>query len=299
MDVTVDTAEIPNGETIGYRRRHGGEVPVLLLHSNITSSAHWDVLFEHLDPKYELYAMDMRGFGNSSYRAPISSLEELAEDVAEFVDEIGLPAVHVVGWSTGGAVGMCYAADHPERVERLALIAPVPTRDYYPAYELGEGAETTERPVLSYEEMARHPEVREVADAQERGDAAFMKDLWRNIAYTENEPSSERFEKYGEDMCTQRNYVDVEYAIAHFDGSDGESDVTEGTGAAKRIEAPTLVLRGERDLVITDEMARNTVADIGENAEFRELPGCGHSPLIDDPDLLASELGDFLDGGVR
>lgn len=296
--VTVDTVELPNGETIGYRRRHGGEVPVVLLHSNITSSAHWDVLFERLDSRYALYAMDMRGFGNSSYRAPISSLEELADDVALFVDELGLETFHLVGWSTGGAVGMCVAADHPERVERLALIAPVPTRDYYPAYELDENGEPTETPVMSYEEMVRHPEVRAVADAQERGDAAFMKDLWRDIAYTENGPDPERFDRYGEDMCTQRNYVDVEYAIAHFDISDGKSDITDGTGAAGDITAPTLVLRGERDLIITDEMVRVTAADIGANATVRELPNCGHSPLVDDPATLTADLTGFLEGAA-
>lgn len=298
-DVAVETVELPNGETIGYRRRPGGTIPVVLLHSNITSSAHWDVLFEHLDDRFALYAMDMRGFGASSYRAPISSLDELADDVAQFVDELGLDTFSILGWSTGGAVGMCVAADQPERVDRLALIAPVPTRDYYPAYELDDDGEPTDTPVMSYEEMARHPEVRAVADAQERGDAEFMQDLWVDIAYTQNRPGPERFERYGADMCTQRNYVDVEYAIAHFDISDGKSDVTAGDGRAGNITAPTLVLRGDRDLVITDEMARNTVADIGDNVSFTELPDCGHSPLVDDPDTLAGELEAFLGASGR
>lgn len=290
-NVVTETVEIPSGETIGYRRRQDGEIPVLLLHSNITSSAHWDVLFERLDDQYALYAMDMRGFGNSSYRAPISSLSELAGDVEGFVDELGLQRVHVLGWSTGGAVGMCFAAANPERVWQLALLAPVPTRGYYPAYELDEEGDPTDTPVFSYEEMERHPEVRAVADAQERGDLAFMKDLWRDIAYTKHEP--ENFDRYAADMCTQRNYVDVEYAIAHFDMSE------EGSGKASAIDAPTLVLRGERDLVITDEMVRNTAADIGENATVRELPDCGHNPMVDDPELLVAELERFLGDEAR
>ncbi|MFB6169917.1 MAG: alpha/beta fold hydrolase [Haloarculaceae archaeon] len=295
--VSLDTVDVPNGETVGYRRRPGGEIPVVLLHSNVTSSAHWDVLFDRIDGRFALYAVDMRGFGGSSYRAPIDSLADLAVDVVQFADALGLETFDLLGWSTGGAVAMVVAADHPDRVERLALVAPVPTRDYYPAYERDDDGNPTDAPVLSYEEMARHPEVRAVADAQERGDTAFMKEMWLDIAYTENRPDPERFERYAADMCTQRNYVDVEYAIAHFDVSDGRSEITGGNGKAAHIEAPTLVLRGDRDLVITEEMCRDTVADVGENAVFHALPDCGHNPMVDDPSLLVAELEGFLGGG--
>ena len=62
------------------------------------------------------------------------------------------------------------------------------------------------------------------------------------------------------------------------------------------VRSLALTMRDEAlgDLVITDEMARNTAADIGDNASFRELPDCGHSPLIDDPETLAAELEAFL-----
>ena len=58
---------------------------------------------------------------------------------------------------------------------------------------------------------------------------------------------------------------------------------------------PTLVLRGERDLVITEEMVEQTVADIGANAELLVLDDCGHSPLIDDLDQLLYEVTTFIE----
>ena len=48
-------------------KREGGEKIVILVHGNMTSSKHWDVLIESLDPKYKVYALDLRGFGESSY----------------------------------------------------------------------------------------------------------------------------------------------------------------------------------------------------------------------------------------
>ena len=71
--------------------------------------------------------------------------------------------------------------------------------------------------------------------------------------------------------------------------------VAEGTGKATDIDVPTLVLRGERDLVITEEMVEETVADIGSNAELVVLDDCGHSPLIDDLDQLLHEVTAFIE----
>lgn len=90
------SVDLPNGETIGYREREGGTVPLLLLHGNQTSSKHWDVLLEAMDSQYKLYAMDLRGFGTSSYETPIDSLADFAADVEAFVAELGLESFHLV-----------------------------------------------------------------------------------------------------------------------------------------------------------------------------------------------------------
>ena len=96
-------------------------------------------------------------------------------------------------------------------------------------------------------------------------------------------------------MLTQRNLADVDYALARFNISAEHNGVTEGTGAASEIDVPTLVLRGERDLVITEAMVEETVADIGSNAELVVLDDCGHSPLIDDLEQLLAEVTAFLE----
>ena len=71
-------------EVIAYRIREGGTIPVLMLHGNMSSSIHWDLLMEKLPPKYTLYAPDIRGFGHSSYNHSFNSLSELADDIIEF-----------------------------------------------------------------------------------------------------------------------------------------------------------------------------------------------------------------------
>ena len=63
------------------------------------------------DSKYKLYAMDMRGFGTSTYETRIDSIADFTSDVEMFVDEINLESFHLMGWSTGGVV-MQFAADN-------------------------------------------------------------------------------------------------------------------------------------------------------------------------------------------
>lgn len=295
-DLTAElrSVDLPNGETIGYREREGGSIPLLLLHGNQTSSKHWDVLLEAMDPKYKLYAMDMPGFGTSSYETRIDSISDFARDVKLFVDELGLEAFHLMGWSTGGGVAMQFAADQPDRVRKLVLMAPASTRGY-PIYRKDENGDPTDEHLTTRKEIAADPvQVAPIAEAQRTNDGATMRAVWDQFIYTHNQPEPDRYDEYVEDMLTQRNLVDVDYALAQFNISDEHNGVTEGTGKAGDIDVPTLVLRGERDLVITEVMVDTTVEDIGSNAELVILDDCGHSPLIDDLDQLIAEVTAFL-----
>ncbi|BFH12125.1 hypothetical protein J6TS7_08350 [Paenibacillus dendritiformis] len=95
----------------------------------MNSSYHWDVALERLDPRYKLYAIDLRGFGISTYHQPIRALRDFADDVKLFARELGLDRFAVMGCSTGGGVAMELAADWPEAVTKLILLASVSTRD--------------------------------------------------------------------------------------------------------------------------------------------------------------------------
>jgi pimeloyl-ACP methyl ester carboxylesterase len=121
---------LDNGETISYRERYGGDQVIVLVHGNMTSSKHWDVLIEQLDSKYKIYALDLRGFGESSYHNRVQGISDFSNDLRGFVDALGLDTFHLVGWSTGGAVCMQFVADHPNRCEKMVLLASASTRGY-------------------------------------------------------------------------------------------------------------------------------------------------------------------------
>ncbi|MGM9945114.1 MAG: alpha/beta fold hydrolase, partial [Lysinibacillus sp.] len=58
MDV-LKKVELSNGETITYRERLGDGQLVILVHGNMTSSKHWDLLIESLDEQFHIIALDL------------------------------------------------------------------------------------------------------------------------------------------------------------------------------------------------------------------------------------------------
>ena len=105
-------------ETLAYVDCGKGDV-VLMIHGNMSSSIHFEPLIERLKDDYRCVAVDLRGFGDSSYNNRFDTLEELADDVSAFIDALDLGAVNLVGWSNGGGVGLKLCAKYPEKVKKF------------------------------------------------------------------------------------------------------------------------------------------------------------------------------------
>ena len=290
---SVTSVQIPNGESIAFRERTGGDESILLLHGNLASSLHWDVLAEAIDDRFSLYALDLRGFGESSYNGEFDSLKALADDVVQFTEQVDLDTYHLLGWSAGAGVAMQVAADVPHAVERLVLLAP-PSSQGLPVYRKDDAGEPTDEVLTTREELEADPvSVAPVLDALERNDAEAMRQTWERAIYIHDRPEPARFEAYVQESLKTRCYLDVAYALVHFNISREANGIEPGTGEVDRIEAPTLVLRGEDDEVVPEKLVRRAATDIG-TAEYVELENCGHAPMIDDLDGLLGRVEPFL-----
>lgn len=292
-EIKLKTLKIPNGETIGYRESGSGDKILILVHGNMTSSKHWDVLIENLPDNYKIYAPDLRGMGISSYNSPINSIKDFTEDVKAFADELGLNNFDIAGWSTGGCIAMQLAASYPECVNRLILIESGGIKGY-PVFKKDKNGQ----PILSEliktkEELSNDfVQVLPIINACAKKDIEFLKCVWRATIYTHNEPSPQKFHEYMEDMVTQRNLIDLDYSLITFNISHEHNGVVEGNGDIDKITAPTLVIQGDRDIVVPSYTGSEIQQSIGSNAKLVMLP-CGHSPLIDCLDLLTKEIVNF------
>ncbi|WP_458413376.1 alpha/beta fold hydrolase [Schinkia sp. CFF1] len=292
MKISLKTVKLANGETLGYRERDGGNEVLLLIHGNMTSSKHWDVVLETLPDNFKVYAVDLRGFGLSTYQQPIETIKDFSDDVQLFTDALGLKQFSICGWSTGGAVAMQYAINYPDAVKKVILLASASTRGYpfYSVNAFGQLVRLTKKEEIANDSTKAIP----VQQAYETKNKVFLRKMWDLLIYNNHKPEPNRYEEYLEDMMTQRNLVDVYQALNLFNISSRHNGICIGTNQAKDITVPTLILWGENDQVVAETMTKEIAEDLGENAKIKYLRNCGHSPLIDDLDQLVKEMVAFL-----
>ncbi|MFN3621486.1 MAG: alpha/beta fold hydrolase, partial [Nitrososphaerales archaeon] len=114
----VDTAE---GQ-IHYREDGAGK-PVVLLHQTPRSSDEYLDVLPIIGQRYHAIAMDTIGFGDSYKPKKSCSIEDYAEGVITFLNQMNIAKVSLVGHHTGGVIALEVAASYPERVEKLVLSA--------------------------------------------------------------------------------------------------------------------------------------------------------------------------------
>lgn len=286
--------QLSNGDELAYREREGGTKPIILIHGNMTSSKHWDLLIDVLDPSYKVYAVDLRGFGESTYHNRISSIRDFSNDVKEFVDALDLKDFTLVGWSTGGCVSMQFEIDHPGLCNKIVLVASGSTRGY-PMYETKEdGMPNLEKRLQTLEEIERDGKTIGVQHLYDTKNHDGLKEVWNAVIYTHNQPDEDKYKEYLDDMLTQRNLADVYHALNTFNISDVHNGVTEGTGEAKQIQIPVLVLYGDRDYVVVEDMTKEILEDLKHVAQFQRLENTGHSPLVDNLEQLKEHMEKFI-----
>ena len=98
---------------------------LLLLHGFGSSLQTWDAWGQGLANEYRMVRLDIAGFGLTGPAEPGDYSDEAdVQRLLAVVDQLGLPSMTVVGHSMGGRLAWHFAAAHPQRVDKLVLIAP-------------------------------------------------------------------------------------------------------------------------------------------------------------------------------
>lgn len=111
------------GDAELYYEEVGQGPPLLLVPGLAGLGAFWARQVEAFAGEFRTVVHDHRGCGRSTHARIRYSVEQMADDVLRLMDKLGIDAAHLVGHSTGGAIGQVIAQDHPERLRSLVLSA--------------------------------------------------------------------------------------------------------------------------------------------------------------------------------
>lgn len=114
----------------------GSGTPVILLHGWGAEANTFSYVFDRLSNTYQIYALDLPGFGLSEIPPNAWDASDYAKLIGTFYSNLNINKAHLIGHSYGGRISIVLAAEQPEKVDKLILvdsagIIPPRTMKYY------------------------------------------------------------------------------------------------------------------------------------------------------------------------
>lgn len=296
MIYDVKMQQLPNGETMAYREENAAvNAPVLLLiHGNQSSSLYYEHLMQQLRNDAHIYAIDMMGFGDSSYRNPHTCMKDWADDVAQFMDALSIPAAVVVGWSAGGGTALELAACYPEKVQHLVLLASVGVQGFRLPRRNADLTPVPGEYLVKREEILKDPGTMiPITGAIKRGDAEFLHMVWAKTIFNRYPPAESDFGAYMKAILKERCFVDISVALCQFNITK-EPALVEGSGRISQIQAPVTWIHGKEDIIVPFAVGEDSIRFFESPAQLVPIEDAGHASFMDQPETFHTILNNVL-----
>ena len=261
-------AHITSG-TLAYEVRGRTDLPPLLLLRPLGGSmALWGAFADRLATERRVIMFDPRGAGRSSKPPWSITTRAMAADAASLLDTLGVETTDVFGLSLGGLVATWLAIDAPHRVRRLILASTLP------------------RPSAVSRRVARRIPMRVSAMFRRSPNAevALVRQTLSSV-FREREPArvAEIEALIRAHPAGSRDLMKLALAAARHCAVDRLSEIT----------APTLLLVGDLDLIVSDK-AQEELLRLIPTARLERIEGAGHDLSLEQPIATAVRCLGFL-----
>jgi non-heme chloroperoxidase len=265
-DVHFATVSLSTGVTLHYAERgdRKGEA-IVFLHAYVDSWFSFSRVLPLLSSSYHAFAPDERGHGDSDKPECCYTVDDFSADVDAFMDEVGIEEATLVGDSSGGMIAQRVALEYPHRVSRLVQMgSPTTLLNNEAVMEAGEEKRALEDPispefVREFQESTFHHPVPE----------EFLAGL---LSETLKAPAR-----------VWRGYM------------EGVVLTVDDTTRLGEIDAPTLILWGERDAFLPREEQEWRAGTIPD-ATLKVYPDTGHAVAWERPEWVVRDLEAFIEG---
>ena len=252
-----------DGTELVYWTWPGSGPPTLLLHGIGNYGRYWDLFADAVGGRLTLVAPDARGHGESGRPADGYAPSDFTADALAVLDDAGTRSAVVVGHSMGGTHSINLAARHPDRVRALVIVDASPE-------PLPAGAERARRLVTG--RPARFADRDEARAYLERTSPGYAAAVYENrLAFALREEAGELV--WRSDPAALGRIM------------SGRMPAEERWNALAAIRCPTLVVRGTRSNVLSEEVAQEMVRTLADG-RLMEVDA-GHNVPLDRPRELA------------
>ena len=252
---------------------------MLLLHGLTGNAWEWDPIAAVLSRRSRVLALNQRGHGASGWASNYAA-ERMVEDLAEFTAVLGLGSLAIVGHSMGGLNGYLFASRYPELVERLVIV------DFGPSSMTPEAAHGWTGYLRAAEQTTYSDPLEVLADWQSANPRARESQLLHFIVHNLVQDDDGRW----------RWRFDSARLASFFEQMPDEAAQW---AALRRLDIPTLLIRGEHSEVLSTRTAAQMAHEL-PGCRLLEIPDGAHDLTVERPDALTEAVDRFLsaDQGV-
>jgi pimeloyl-ACP methyl ester carboxylesterase len=246
--------------------------PIVMIHCYTCSMSWWDRLAPLLERDHRLIRVDLLGHGGSSKPGAGYSIDEQATAVTEALAKLGVVDATVVGHSLGGSVVTALAQQSPRLASRVVII--------------DQAAEDG----FEHESLAQHlsywPVVGQASDRLMRiTPKSVVRDQYGD-AFAPGYDISSGFDNPDQPVDDLRAMTYTAYK----DTYDAEKDFVDEAPLDQRLAAthlPALVIFGAEDQIYDAQEAVSRYQQNVPGVQTHLIPGAGHSPNVERPNLVA------------
>lgn len=262
-----------------YERDSGAAEPMVLIHGFSSTGRIWAPVLGRLKHSFDVIAVNLAGHvGGPEFGDSGPSVGGLADAVERDMDAAGFETAHLVGNSLGGWI----AFELAKRGRARSVVGVSPAG----GWEGGTRAEKRLRALFTRNhEMTRRILPR--LDSMVTRPRARRLLLWQAVARGER-LSPATAAQIIRDSFECPVYFELMDAITR----DGPPDSLDG------VSCPVLLMWGTKDRILPSPKYSQRLRDMLPDAEWVALPGLGHVPMSDDPELVAKTISEFV-GEVR
>ena len=239
-----------------YSKNHKAvRPPIVLIHGAGGTHLFWPPAIRRLSG-YQVYALDLPGHGKS-YGRGLQSISAYSAVVLKWMAAIGIHRAVFIGHSMGSAISLLLALDHPEQVSALALF--------------GGGARLQVSQILL--DSTSNP-------------TTFNNAVAKIVQWSFSPNSSPRLKE----LASQR-MAETRPSVLH--GDFLACNEFNESGRIANISQPTLVLCGLEDKMTPPHYSKLLANNI-PNAHLEIVPDAGHMVMLEQPQLVAGAIEEFL-----